>query len=85
LPASPARVRADKSASRRNTKRHNRLVAKVRFVVEHPFAWMKARGWGHARYRGVARNGLDFALNLLAWNLHRARDLLLTQRALSGA
>jgi transposase, IS5 family len=66
-------------------KRHNRLVAKVRFVVEHPFAWMKARGWGHARYRGVRRNGLDFALNLLAWNLHRARDLLLAHRALSAA
>jgi IS5 family transposase len=64
---------------------HNRVVAKVRFVVEHPFAWMKARGWGHARYRGVRRNGLDFALNLLAWNLHRARDLLLAQLHLAAA
>jgi IS5 family transposase len=66
-------------------KRHNHRVAQVRFVVEHPFAWMKARGWGRARYRGVARNGLDFALNLLAWNLHRARDLLLAGRMLAGA
>jgi transposase, IS5 family len=64
-------------------KGHNRKVAKVRFVVEHPFAWMKARGWGKARYRGVARNGLDFALNLLAWNLHRARDLLLAHLRLA--
>lgn len=63
---------------------HNRLVACVRFVVEHPFAWIKARGWGHARYRGLARNGLDFALSLLACNLHRARDLLLAQRTLAG-
>jgi IS5 family transposase len=66
-------------------KRHNHLVAQVRFVVEHPFAWMKARGWGRARYRGVGRNGFDFALNLLAWNLHRARDLLLAHRALTAA
>ena len=66
-------------------KRLNHLVAKVRFVVEHPFAWMKARGWGRARYRGVRRNGFDFALNLLAWNLHRARDLLLAQLALDAA
>jgi IS5 family transposase len=66
-------------------KAHNRLVAKVRFVVEHPFAWMKQRGWGRARYRGLARNGFDFALNLLACNLHRARDLLLAQRALATA
>jgi IS5 family transposase len=64
-------------------KAHNRAVAKVRFVVEHPFAWMKARGWGHARYRGVSRNGLDFALNLLAWNLHRAKDLMLAQLQLA--
>jgi IS5 family transposase len=66
-------------------KAHNRLVAKVRFVVEHPFAWMKARGWGRARYRGLARNGFDFALTLAACNLHRARDLLLAHRALANA
>jgi IS5 family transposase len=66
-------------------KAHNRLVARVRLRVEHPFAWMKARGWGHARYRGLRRNGFDFAMNLLAWNLHRARDLLLAQRTLATA
>jgi transposase, IS5 family len=64
-------------------KAHNRAVARVRFVVEHPFAWMKARGWGHARYRGLRRNGLDFALTLLAWNLHHAREWLLAQRHLA--
>ena len=64
---------------------HNRLVAKVRFVVEHPFAWMKARGWGRARYRGLARNGFDFALTLTACNLHRARDPLLAHRTLANA
>ena len=66
-------------------KAHNRCVAKVRFVVEHPFAWIKARGWGRARYRGARRNGLDFALNLLAWNLHRARGLLLAHQQLANA
>ena len=42
-----------------------------------------ARGWGRARYRGLTRNGFDFALTLAACNLHRARDLLLAQRALA--
>jgi IS5 family transposase len=69
----------------REQKAHNKKVNRVRFVVEHPFAWMKNRGWGHAIYRGVRRNGLDFALRLAAWNLQRARDLLLAQRALNPA
>lgn len=64
---------------------HNRKVNRVRFAVEHPFAWMKNRGWGHAIYRGARRNGLDFALRLAAWNLHRARDLLLAHRQLNPA
>ena len=66
-------------------KAHNKKVNRVRFVVEHPFAWMKNRGWGRAIYRGVRRNGLDFSLRLAAWNLHRARDLLLAYRALNPA
>ena len=63
-------------------KAHNRKVSRVRIVVEHCFAWMKNRGWGRATYRGVRRNGLDLALRLAAWNLHRARDLLLAHAAL---
>jgi IS5 family transposase len=66
-------------------KTHNAKVNRVRFVVEHPFAWMKNRGWGHAIYRGVRRNALDFALRLAAWNLHRARELLLAHRMLNPA
>lgn len=69
----------------REQRAHNRAVNRVRFAVEHPFAWMKNRGWGHATYRGVRRNGLDFALRLAAWNLHRARDLLLAHRLLNPA
>ena len=76
------RVRGQERLTPRQ-KRHNHLVARVRIAVEHPFAWMKQRGWGRARYRGLTRNGFDFALTLLACNLHRARDLLLAQRALA--
>jgi IS5 family transposase len=76
------RIRGQEHLTSRQ-KEHNRLVAKKRFVVEHPFAWMKARGWARARYRGIARNAFDFALHLLAWNLRRARDLLLAHHALS--
>ena len=67
----------------REQKAHNREVNRVRFAVEHPFAWMKNRGWGRAIYRGVRRNGLDFALRLAAWTLHRARELLLAHRQLN--
>ena len=54
-------------------------------LTKHLLPAMKNRGWGHALYRGVRRNGLDFALRLAAWNLHRARDLLLAHRALNPA
>ena len=69
----------------REQRAHNARVNRVRFVVEHPFAWMKNRGWGRAIYRGVRRNGLDFALRLAAYNLHRARELLLAERQLNPA
>jgi IS5 family transposase len=69
----------------RQQRAHNKKVNRVRFVVEHPFAWMKNRGWGRAIYRGARRNGLDFALRLAAWNLHRARELLLAHRQLNPA
>ena len=57
-------------------KRHNRACSKVRALVEHPFAWMGAMGYVKARYRGLQRNGLDFGLTALAYNIKRSLSLL---------
>ena len=58
-------------------KAHNRLCASFRAYVEHPFAWMKNTGelW-RARYRGLARNAIDFALNAMVYNFKRSLSLL---------
>jgi IS5 family transposase len=56
-------------------KWHNRLVAGFRAVVEHPFAWMKNTGYRRARYRGIRRNGMDFALHAIAYNFKRSFSL----------
>lgn len=56
-------------------KRLNRLIASIRAVVEHPFAWMKNAGYRRVRYRGRRRNELDFALNLIAYNWKRSLSL----------
>jgi IS5 family transposase len=56
-------------------KWHNRLVAGIRAVVEHPFAWMKNTGYGKTRYHGLARNGLDFGLHAIAYNWKRSFSL----------
>jgi IS5 family transposase len=56
-------------------KWHNRLVAGIRAVVEHPFAWMKNTGYRRARYRGLSRNGMDFALHAIAYNFKRSFSL----------
>lgn len=53
----------------------NRLIARVRAVVEHPFAWMKQMGYRRARYRGRRRNEFDFALTLVAYNWKRSLSL----------
>ena len=57
-------------------KRHNRLVAGIRAVVEHPFAWMKNSGYGRTRYRGMRRNAFDFGLHVIAYNWKRSFSLL---------
>jgi IS5 family transposase len=57
-------------------KRLNRMIASVRAVVEHPFAWMKNMGYRRVRYRGRRRNELDFALNLIAYNWKRSLSLV---------
>ena len=56
-------------------KWHNRLVAGIRAVVEHPFAWMKNSGYRRVRYRGLERNGIDFALHAIAYNFKRSFSL----------
>ena len=42
---------------------------------EHPFAWMRNMGYRKVRYRGLARNALDFGLLAAAYNLKRSFSL----------
>ena len=56
-------------------KKLNGMIARVRAVVEHPFAWMKNMGYRRVRYRGRRRNELDFALMLVAYNWKRSLSL----------
>lgn len=57
-------------------KKLNKLISKVRAAVEHPFAWMKNMGYRRVRYRGLRRNEVDFALNLMAYNWKRSLSLM---------
>lgn len=68
------RVRGQKELTPEQ-KWHNRLVAGFRAVVEHPFAWMKNTGYRRARYRGLRRNGMDFAFHAIAYNFKRSFSL----------
>lgn len=66
------RVRGQKELTPQQ-KRLNRLIAPIRAFVEHPFAWIKGRlNQRKVRYRGVARNALDFALSAMACNFCRS-------------
>lgn len=56
-------------------KKLNGLIASVRAVVEHAFAWMKNMGHRRVRYRGQRRNEVDFVLNLIAYNWKRSLSL----------
>ena len=68
------RVRGQKELTPEQ-KWHNRLVSGIRAVVEHPFAWIKNTGYRRARYRGLRRNGMDFALHAIAYNFKRSFSL----------
>jgi len=68
------RVRGQKELTTEQ-KWHNRLVASFRAVVEHPFEWMKNTGYRRSRYRGLHRNGMDFALHAVAYNFKRSFSL----------
>lgn len=53
-------------------KEHNKLCSRFRAFVEHPFAWMKQFGsLRRTRYRGLARNALDFVLTAITYNFRR--------------
>jgi transposase, IS5 family len=68
------RVRGQKELTAEQ-KAHNHAVAVVRAIVEHPFAWIKAVGGGRTRYRGMAKNALDFVLHLVSYNWKRSFSL----------
>jgi IS5 family transposase len=69
------RVRGQKELTPEQ-KRLNRLIAPIRAFVEHPFAWIKGRlNNRRCRYRGLARNALDFALSAVACNFCRGMTL----------
>jgi len=68
------RVRGQKELTTAQ-KQHNRLVAGIRAVVEHPFGWMKNTGYGRTRYRGMRRNAMDFGLHVIAYNWKRSFSL----------
>lgn len=53
----------------------NAFNAKIRAVVEHPFAWIKQMGHRRVRYWGKRRNALDFNLIAIAYNLKRSLSL----------
>lgn len=69
------RVRGQKELSPEQ-KTHNTSCSKVRAFVEHPRAWMVKMGYTVARYRGLVRNALDFALMAIAYDLKRSLHLL---------
>lgn len=69
------KVRGQKELTR-SQKLHNRLVAGIRAVLEHPFAWMKNSGYGRTRYRRMRRNALDFGLHVIQYNWKRSFSLL---------
>jgi len=60
----------------REQKEHNKLCSRFRAFVEHPFAWMKRGGsLRRTRYRGLARNALDFVLTAITYNFRRTMSL----------
>lgn len=69
------RVRGQAALSA-DQKAHNTKCSKIRAFVEHPRAWMVKMGYTCVRYRGLARNALDFALVAIAYNFKRSFHLL---------
>lgn len=53
-------------------KAFNRMIAGVRAMVEHPFAWIKRMNGGRTRYRGITRNAFDFGVSAVVYNFRRS-------------
>lgn len=60
---------------RAEQKEHNQRCAKVRAIVEMPFAWFKRARTHRTRYRGMRNNALDFGLWAIAYNFWRSLSL----------
>jgi len=70
------RVRGQKELTAEQAA-HNRCCASFRAYVEHPFAWIKNAGeLIRTRYRGLARNAIDFGLNAIAYDFKRSLSLM---------
>ncbi len=65
------RVKGQKELSPRQ-KAFNRMIAGIRAMVEHPFAWIKRMTGGRTRYRGITRNAFDFCLAAVVYNFRRS-------------
>jgi len=65
------RVRGQADLTRQQ-KEHHQWCSRCRAFVEPPFAWMKRSGsLLRTRYRGRARNALDFVLTVITYNFRR--------------
>ncbi|MEX0776711.1 MAG: hypothetical protein WD042_13490 [Phycisphaeraceae bacterium] len=70
------RVRGQKELTPQQ-KAHNRACAATRAAVKHPFTGLKNTGsFIRARYRGLARNAVDFALGAIAHLFKRSLTLM---------
>ncbi len=64
---------------RASQRRFNRLISKVRFAVERPFAVFKTHmGFTRMRFFSFARNQTHFLLACCAYNMRRAANALAT-------
>jgi len=68
------RVRGQKELTE-DQRSHNRSCSVVRAKVEHPRAWMVKMGYLAVRYRGLVKNGFDFAMHAIAYNFKRSFSL----------
>jgi IS5 family transposase len=57
--------------------RHNRLISRLRFIVEQGFGTLKRRyKFERTRYLGCAKTELQFYLNAMAFNLKKATAMV---------
>ncbi len=61
----------------RTKKKNNKKNSKIRFKVEHPFAYMKEKlSYKRTDAKTMARNALLFNFNCILYNIFRASYLL---------